>query len=557
MKKKLTYKELEQRVKKLEKQAVARQQAEKALRESEEKYRVLAQQSQLGVSMMGRDGHYKYVNPKFVEMFGYTLEDIPTGREWFKKAYPNPEYRTEAISTWLADLKRSKKGHVRPRTFTVTCKDGSEKVVQFRPVTLETGDQSVIYDDITESKQAEETLHIYEQIISTVSDLMSLLDKDYRYLAVNDAYLKAFPANSREDIVGRTPADLIGKKNFRKQIKPNLDRCLSGEIVNYQDKFVFPGKGEVYNDITYYPIFARDGSVSAVAHISRDITERKRAEQALQRITDEQAVLLSTVPAMIFWIDKEANIIRVNDSFAAALHKSSDDIEGKSLFDLYPEDMARHYHNDNLEVIESGTAKTHIVEPIETPAGTMWVRTDKIPHRNEKGEIEGIIGFSEDVTERKQAEEALKEKGAVLKATTSELEEVNAALRVLLKQQEMDRRELEEKVMLNVKELVIPYAEKLRKNLTDAKQTAYLNILESNLNDIISPFAHKLSSKYSRLTPTEIQTAQLIKQGRTTKEISELLNVSARTIESHRQNIRVKMGLHTKKANLRSYLLSM
>ncbi|MBW1743675.1 MAG: PAS domain-containing protein [Deltaproteobacteria bacterium] len=155
--------------------------------------------------------------------------------------------------------------------------------------------------------------------------------------------------------------------------------------------------------------------------LRHEIKERKQAEGALEKITNEQAVLLSTVPVMIFWIDKEGNFIRVNDSFAAALHKSPDDIKGKSLFDLYPEDMARQYYDANLEVIESGTAKTYIVEPVETPAGTMWVRTDKIPHRDEKGEVVGIVGFSEDITEGKQAGEALQKRTHDLDERVKEL----------------------------------------------------------------------------------------------------------------------------------------
>jgi len=146
-----------------------------------------------------------------------------------------------------------------------------------------------------------------------------------------------------------------------------------------------------------------------VKELEKGVAKRKQAEEAFQRITDEQAVLLSTVPAMIFWIDKEGTFIRVNDAFAAALHKSPDDIKVKSLFDLYPEDMARGYYNDNVKVIESGTPKKHIEEPVETTTGTIWVRTDKIPCRDEKGDVVGIIGFSEDITERKKAEEALQE----------------------------------------------------------------------------------------------------------------------------------------------------
>jgi len=157
----------------------------------------------------------------------------------------------------------------------------------------------------------------------------------------------------------------------------------------------------------------------------------------------------------------------------------------------------------------------------------------------------------------KRVEETLGVREAALEAKTNELEEMNSALSVLLKQREKDKTELEEKVVLNFKELIVPYVKKLKSNRLDGKQKACLTMLESNLNDIVSPFAHKLCSKYTCLTPTEIRTAHLVKDGRTTKEIAELLNSSIRTIESHRLSIRAKMGLKNSSTNLRSYLLSM
>jgi len=102
----------------------------------------------------------------------------------------------------------------------------------------------------------------------------------------------------------------------------------------------------------------------------------------------------------------------------------------------------------------------------------------------------------------------------------------------------------------------LPYVEALRNTRLDAKQTAYAGIIESHLNDIVSPFLRKLASKYLALTPKEIQVADLIKEGKITKEIAELLNVSPRSVGFHRENIRAKLGLKNKKANLRSYLLS-
>lgn len=162
-----------------------------------------------------------------------------------------------------------------------------------------------------------------------------------------------------------------------------------------------------------------------------------------------------------------------------------------------------------------------------------------------------------EIEERRQAERILKKNEIELENKTHELKEINAALNVLLKRREQDKKELEEKVLSNVKELIFPYVKKLQKSQLKDNQTTYLSIIESNLHDIVAPFLRRLSSKYSDLTPSEIQVADLVKEGKTTKEIAELLNSSIRAIEFHRSNLRKKLGLANKKSNLRSHLLSL
>lgn len=129
--------------------------ARKALQNEKDKFETLVERAPLGISLIQADGRYTYINPKFTHIFGYTLEDIPTGREWFRKAFPEQEYRRQVISAWIQDKASAGKGETRPRQWTVTCKDGSKRIIHIGSVTMENGDQLVMYQDVTEAKQLE------------------------------------------------------------------------------------------------------------------------------------------------------------------------------------------------------------------------------------------------------------------------------------------------------------------------------------------------------------------------------------------------------------------
>ncbi len=162
-----------------------------------------------------------------------------------------------------------------------------------------------------------------------------------------------------------------------------------------------------------------------------------------------------------------------------------------------------------------------------------------------------------EVAVRRQAEKTLLQRAQALKEQAVRIQEGSAALKVLLKQRDQDRLDLEEKVVLNVNQLVIPYLEKLKRRKLDTKQKAYAEILKSNLNEIVSPLARTLSSKLLRLSQTELEVANLVRQGKTTRQIAETLHLADSTIDFHRNNIRAKLGVKNKKIGLYTYLCSL
>ncbi|WP_287126202.1 PAS domain-containing protein [Desulfobacter sp.] len=172
------------------------------------------------------------------------------------------------------------------------------------------------------------------------------------------------------------------------------------------------------------------------------------------------------------------------------------------------------------------------------------------PVLDTSGQIVQMIKTHIDITTRKRIELKLEQKAA-------ELEDMNVALKVLLKRTELDKEEIGQNIFANYQILLTPIIQNLKNTLTQEDQREIIQILELRLKNILSPFSKKLSDKLINLTPTEIHVAHLIKSGKSNKEISQILNSSFHTVSRHRDNIRAKTNLKNKKINLRSFLMSL
>jgi PAS domain S-box-containing protein len=132
--------------------------AEEVMRNERNRFQTLSENAPFGIIMINQEGGFEYINPKFKEIFGYELDEVPNSLEWFRKAFPDPKSRKEVISTWIEYLRSTRPGDKVPRTLPATCKDGSQKIVHFIPFRLTTGEYIVTLDDVTERIQAHEAL---------------------------------------------------------------------------------------------------------------------------------------------------------------------------------------------------------------------------------------------------------------------------------------------------------------------------------------------------------------------------------------------------------------
>ncbi len=193
--------------------------------------------------------------------------------------------------------------------------------------------------------------------------------------------------------------------------------------------------------------------------------------------------------------------------------------------------------------------------PCHSPTGRRWFYMRAI--RMADADPVRVIVSHEDITELKLAQEELKTHKAILEERNQSLEEVNIALKVIIEQREKDKADTERHFLAHLRTLVLPYINKLKAGNLGQRDRTLLDIVESQLNEVITPMIQRLDNAGVILTPQEMQVAALVKEGKSTAEIADVLYISEATVSFHRKNLRTKLGLKNRQTNLRSFLLSM
>ncbi len=253
-----------------------RDQAIRELKESEANFRAFTNQSVEGISVADLDGNYTFVNPAFCDMVGWSEEELLQMTVFDVKAEDQDQSSFEKTKT-------EKEGV--PFEVKLVRKDGSEFLAEIIGKVLSIqGKQRVLgtVRDITKRKRDEETLRQYAQIVAHSADMLALLDSNFVYLATNSVYLEEL-GKSADEIVGHTVSEVLGADVFEDIVRPNAERCLKGQSVRFQQVFDLPGSETKYMDVSYTPYFAEDAKIQGFVAASRDISELKRSEIALEK----------------------------------------------------------------------------------------------------------------------------------------------------------------------------------------------------------------------------------------------------------------------------------
>jgi DNA-binding CsgD family transcriptional regulator len=301
------------------------------------------------------------------------------------------------------------------------------------------------------------------------------------------------------------------------------------------------------------------------AALSKKVEEQQK-DSATQFITERYArTVFNSLSAHIAILNHNGLIIETNKAWKDFARANGLQIQWDSINSNYLQicDSAQGESSDNSEEVArgiraliAGEIDEFVIDyPCHSPEEKRWfnMRAVRVTGRDPPQ----ILVSHENITPLKMAEEALRQREHELEVKTQNLEDANAALKVLLKQRDEDKRELEEVFLRNIRELVLPNLEKVQQFVSGSYGKTLLEIVESRLSNITSPFLQRLSNVQSLLTPQEIQVAVLIKEGKTSKEIAQILHVSLTTIQFHRRNLRNKLDLKRTKTNLRSHLLSL
>ena len=389
--------------------------AKKAIGDEKNRLMTITENLPLGMVFIDSDGDYKYINPKFKELFGYEAEEIPNGITWFKKAFPDPKKRRDAILTWKNDFTNATPGEKRPRTFDVVCKNGEIKIIEFVPVMLENNEFLMTVNDVTQKRIAENALKQSEERFRTVAssavDAIIITDLEGNIVFCNNSVQRIFGYNEK-DIIGDSVNILMPGR-------------YQNEFMRKQEQFKLTGRhilsGKLFesygyrNDGSEFPIeisitaWEIDGERFTTS-IIRDITERKLVEYELKSSEEKFRQMTENIEEVFWTIDpKMSQILYISPAYQKIWGRSRE-----SLFDN-PRSWIESIHPEDRKTVidiifrtpnKISSGSNGINYRIIRPDGSIrWIYGKAFPLTDGGTNVKRIAGIAVDITQRIAAEE--------------------------------------------------------------------------------------------------------------------------------------------------------
>lgn len=301
------------------------------------------------------------------------------------------------------------------------------------------------------------------------------------------------------------------------------------------------------------------GPIKRAADLTALTRENARLARALARARkseEELQVFFENASDVLVRLDEDGRMTEINRAVTEVFGYAPEEIVGRlySEVNALPPETLRGLDEFSLNPTRGDRVE---FEARRKDGARIFVEVTYRALRKGSGGTR-FICIVRDITDRKEMEQQLEDRRhhleQLVQERTASLQEANAALKVLLKRREDDQKELEENILSNVQETILPHIERLKAGRVTYEQRTILDLVEANANDLVSPFSRRLTSRRFNLTPSELRVANYIKHGRTTKEIAELSSLSVNTVLFHRAGIRRKLGIARQKLNLRAHL---
>ena len=411
-------------------------------------------------------------------------------------------------------------------------------------------------------KIAKEALREVEEkcqaIIDNIEDGYYEVDLEGHFTDFNDAMTR-IAGRSRQELMGMNARKIMDNFHARQAFEV-FEKVYYTEMAAKAVDWELIRKSGSKRIVEVSVSLKRDVDTRPVGFqgIARDITQRRLIEQALKDSEEKYRTIIENIEDGYYEVDIAGNFTFFNDAMTQICGYTRNELMGmnnRKIMDTYnAKKVFEVFHN----VYQTGMATKAVDWELITKDGARrFIEASITLKKDLNSKPVGFMGIARDITERRQHVETLEARERELEIKTRHLEEVNTALKVLLERRELDKTELEETVISNINGFVMPYLERVKKKASNKRLQDDLAILEKNLNEITSSFFHKLSTKYANLTTTEVEVANLVKNGKSIKEIAGMLHVSDKTVEVHRMHIRKKMGISNTKTSLRTHLLSL